>query len=99
MLYVIIAEDDPDKSHLRTEHGSAHRKRLHALLDAGRLVIAGPFPKIDQDMSGASGYTGSLIVVEFDSIDEAEAWVADDPYVVHGIYRNVTVKPFKQVLP
>ncbi|RMH47887.1 MAG: YciI family protein [Gammaproteobacteria bacterium] len=99
MLYVIFAEDAPENSHLRGQYSNAHRQRLQQLLDEGRLVLAGPCPRIDQDISGTSGFTGSLIVAEFDSLDEAQQWVSEDPYVVHKIYKNVSIKPFKQVLP
>ena len=76
-----------------------HLARLKALQDAGRLLMAGPFPAIDSPDPGPAGFSGSLIVAEFESLAEAEAWLADDPYVKTGVFASTTVKPYKKVLP
>ena len=99
MLYAIISEDVPDSLPLRAKARSEHIARLELLRDQGRLIIAGPHPAIDSTDPGPNGFTGSLVVAEFESIDEAQAWADVDPYVDAGIYANVTVKPFKHVLP
>lgn len=99
MLYAIIAEDLPGSLERRLEARPAHVERLKALQDAGRLVLAGPHPAIDAADPGAAGFTGSLIVAEFATREAAIAWAAQDPYVAAGVYRNVTVKPFRKVLP
>ena len=99
MLYTIVAEDVPDSAGLRAESRPAHLARLTALVDEGRLVLAGPFPAIDSPDPGPAGVTGSLIVAEFESLEAARAWADADPFVSGGVYARVTVKPFKQVLP
>jgi hypothetical protein len=99
MLYAIISEDVPDSLPLRAEARPKHIARLELLRDQGRLVIAGPHPAIDSTDPGPNGFTGSLVVAEFESIDEAQAWADVDPYVNAGVYANVIVKPFKHVLP
>lgn len=99
MLYAIISEDNPDSLPLRKQARPAHLARLNALQDAGRLILAGPHPAIDAEDPGEAGFTGSLIVAEFDSGDEARRWADADPYVETGVYASVTVKPFKQVFP
>ncbi len=99
MLYAIISQDVPDSLPLRAEARPKHIARLELLRDQGRLVIAGPHPAIDSNDPGPNGFTGSLVVAEFESIDEAQAWADIDPYVGAGVYAHVTVKPFKQVLP
>ncbi len=99
MLYAIYGEDVPDSLALRGAARAAHLARLHALRDAGRLVLAGPHPAIDSPDPGPAGFTGSLIVAEFGSLAEAEAWAEADPYRSAGVYAHVTVRPFKQVLP
>jgi len=99
MFYAIISEDVENSLPLRLQARPAHLVRVQALADAGRLVIAGPHPAIDDENPGAAGFSGSLIVAQFDSLHGAQAWAADDPYVAAGVYKKVTVKPFKQVLP
>lgn len=99
MLYVILGEDIPNSLELRLSARPAHLERLQKLQAAGRLVIAGPNPAIDNLDPGAAGFTGSLIVAEFASLQEAEAWAAADPYVAAGVYAKVSVKPFKKVFP
>ncbi|ARU26417.1 YciI family protein [Cellvibrio sp. PSBB006] len=99
MLYAIISEDVTDSLALRKSARPDHLARLQALKDAGRLVLAGPHPLIDSDNPGDAGFSGSLIVAEFPSLQDAEAWAAADPYVAAGVYQKVIVKPFKKVLP
>lgn len=99
MNYAIISEDVENSLPLRMQARPAHLARVEALNAAGRLVIAGPHPAIDDENPGDAGFSGSLIVARFDTLAEAEAWAAEDPYVAAGVYRKVTVKPFKQVLP
>ena len=99
MFYAIIAEDKPDTLKARLEARPDHLARLIALKDAGRLLIAGPHPAIDSEDPGEAGFTGSLVVAEFDSLDAAQSWANDDPYISAGVYAKVTVKPYKKVLP
>jgi uncharacterized protein YciI len=99
MLYAIISEDIPDSLEKRLSVRPAHLHRLQELQDAGRLILAGPHPTIDCDNPGAAGFSGSLIVAEFDSLEEARQWANIDPYVKAGVYANVIVKPFKKVFP
>jgi len=99
LLYAIISEDVPDSLLLRQQARPDHLARLEVLLQAGRLVLAGPHPAIDNNDPGAAGFTGSLVVAGFASLHEAQAWADADPYLVAGVYANVIVKPFKQVLP
>jgi uncharacterized protein YciI len=99
MLYAIISEDIADSLSLRMEARPKHIARLQQLRNEGRLTLAGPHPAIDSDDPGANGFTGSLVVAEFDSLTEAKEWAAADPYVDAGVYANVVVKPFKYVLP
>lgn len=99
MYYALIAEDHPGTLEQRLAARPAHLARLEALQAAGRLLLAGPHPAIDSDNPGTAGFTGSLVVAEFDSLAAAEAWAKDDPYVTAGVYRAVTVKPFRKVLP
>ena len=99
MLYAIISEDTPGTLDKRLATRPAHLERLTALQDAGRLVLAGPHPAIDSADPGDAGFTGSLVVAEFPSLDEAQAWANADPYMTAGVYAQVTVKPFKKVLP
>jgi uncharacterized protein YciI len=99
MYYAIMAEDVPDSLSKRQGARPAHLERLTALQDAGRLLLAGPFPAIDASDPGPNGFTGSLIIAEFDSLDEARAWADTDPYAAAGVYGKVTVKPFRQTLP
>ncbi len=99
MLYAIICEDVENSLDKRLAARPAHLQRLKDLQDAGRLILAGPHPAIDSNDPGPAGFTGSLIVTEFDSLSEAQAWAEADPYIDAGVYANVKVKPFKQVFP
>ena len=99
MLYAIIATDVADSLPARLAARPAHLLRLQQLQDAGRLVLAGPHPTIDSLDPGAAGFSGSLIVAEFDSLTAAQNWAAADPYSAAGVYASVQVKPFKQVFP
>lgn len=99
MLYVINSEDVPDSLEKRMTVRPEHLKRIQALQEAGRLILAGPYPAIDSRDPGTAGFSGSLIVAEFESLEAAQAWADADPYVHSGIYKKVTVKPFKKVLP
>lgn len=99
MLYAIIGEDVPNSLELRLSVRPAHLARLEALKNEGRLFAAGPFPAIDSNDPGPAGFSGSLIVAEFASLTEAQAWADADPYVAAGVYAKATVKPFKKVLP
>ncbi|MBW8328894.1 MAG: YciI family protein [Thiobacillus sp.] len=99
MFYAIVGQDVPDSLDRRLAARPAHLDRLHALQHAGRLLLAGPFPAIDSNDPGAAGFSGSLIVAEFDTLADAQAWADADPYVAAGVYAGVSVKPFKKVLP
>lgn len=99
MLYAIISEDIPNSLSKRKSARSAHLARLSELKDQGRLILAGPHPLIDSEDPGEAGFSGSLIVAEFDSLSAAKKWADSDPYIEAGVYQNVTVKPFKKVLP
>lgn len=99
MLYVIIGEDIANSLEKRLAARPEHLARLHALRDAGRLVLAGPTPSIDSNDPGEAGFSGSVIIAEFESLHAAQAWANADPYLAAGVYKNVTVKPFKKVLP
>ena len=99
MLYAIICEDNADSLSKRLAARPAHLARLQALQDAGRLLLAGPHPAIDTDNPGDAGFTGSLIVAEFEHLAAAQQWAAADPYIDAGVYASVTVKPFKKVFP
>ncbi len=99
MLYAIISEDVTDSLEKRLGVRPAHVERLKQLQDEGRLILAGPHPAIDSDDPGTAGFTGSLIVAEFESLQAAQEWADADPYINAGVYEHVTVKPFKKVLP
>lgn len=99
MLYAIISEDHPNSLEKRLAARPSHLERLEALKSAGRLLLAGPHPAIDSEDPGSAGFSGSLVVAEFDSLQEARAWASADPYQAAGVYARVTVKPFKKVLP
>lgn len=99
MLYAIISEDVSNSLETRKQTRQAHLARLQSLTDAGRLVLAGPHPAIDNDNPGNAGFSGSLVVAEFESLEVAQQWASEDPYVAAGVYANVVVKPFKKVLP
>ena len=99
MWYAIMSKDVEDSLERRASARPEHLARVNTLVDEGRLLVAGPHPAVDALEPGAAGFTGSLIIAEFDSLEEAQAWANDDPYVKAGVYSNVTVKPFKKVLP
>ncbi|POA99903.1 hypothetical protein C2134_03950 [Chromobacterium sinusclupearum] len=99
MLYAIVAADAPGTLDKRLAARPDHLARLQALQDAGRLTLAGPFPAIDSIDPGPAGFSGSLIVAEFPSLAEAQAWADADPYRAAGVYASVEVKPFRQVFP
>ncbi len=99
MLYAIISRDHADSLEKRLAARPAHLARLETLRDAGRLILAGPHPAIDSNDPGPAGFTGSLVVAEFASLDAARTWADADPYLSAGVYADVQVKPFKKVLP
>ena len=99
MLYAIIASDVANSLEIRLAARPAHLERLQQLKAEGRVVLAGPHPAIDSNDPGAAGFSGSLIVAEFESLSAAQTWADADPYVAAGVYDKVVVKPFKQVLP
>lgn len=99
MPYALIGEDRPNSLDARLAVRAEHLARLKALQAEGRLLIAGPFPAIDSPDPGPAGFSGSLIVAEFESLAEAEHWMADDPYVTAGVFARTLVKPYKKVLP
>jgi uncharacterized protein YciI len=99
MLYMIVGEDVPNSLENRLATRPAHLARLEALQNAGRIILGGPLPAIDSPDPGPAGFSGSLIVGEFESLIAAQAWADADPYVTAGVYARVTVKPFKQVFP
>jgi len=99
MLYAIISQDQPDSLAGRLQARPAHLDRLEQLKAAGRLVLAGPHPAIDSPDPGDAGFSGSLVVAEFPALEDAQVWADADPYHAAGVYQQVTVKPFKKVLP
>lgn len=99
MLYAIISEDVQNSLEKRKSARPVHLERLQALKSEGRLVLAGPHPAVDANDPGEAGFTGSLVVAEFDSLEDAKAWADADPYAAAGVYAEVKVKPFKKVLP
>ena len=99
MWYAVIAHDVAQSLQARLAARPAHLARLQALRDAGRLLLAGPFPALDADDPGPAGFSGSLIVAEFDDLAAAQAWAEADPYRAAGVYARVEVRPFRKVLP
>ena len=99
MLYSIVGIDNPNSLQARMAVRSEHVARLQALVESGRLIIAGPNPAIDSEDPGEAGFSGSIIIAEFDSLQEAQAWADEDPYIKSGAYASVSVKPFRKVLP
>jgi len=99
MLYAIIGHDAPNSLGKRMAARPEHLTRLQALQDEGRLLLAGPFPAVDAIDPGPAGFTGSLIVAEFASLQAAQEWAASDPYAATGVFRQISVQPFKKVLP
>lgn len=99
MWYAITGEDIPDSLDKRLEARPAHIQRIKDLQEEGRLLVAGPFPAIDSEDPGPAGFSGSLIVAAFDSLEAAKAWAEADPYATEGVFSAVTVKPFRKTLP
>ncbi len=99
MLYAVISQDVENSLEKRLSVRPAHIERLNLLKNEGRLILAGPHPAIDNNDPGAAGFTGSLVVAEFDCLADAQAWADADPYMASGAYASVVVKPFKKVLP
>lgn len=99
MWYMILGEDHDASLEKRKRARPAHLERMQAMLDDGRLLLAGPLPAVDSVDPGPAGFTGSLVIVDFPSLEEAKAWADDDPYCAAGVYKSVTVKPFIKVLP
>lgn len=99
MLYAIISQDVENSLEKRLSVRPAHIERLNVLKNQGRLILAGPHPAIDNIDPGEAGFTGSLVVAEFDSLADAQIWADADPYMASGAYAGVVVKPFKKVLP
>jgi len=99
MLYAIISQDVENSLEKRLAARPAHLERLQLLKQQGRLILAGPHPSIDSEDPGEAGFSGSLVVAEFDSLNDAQSWADADPYIEAGVYEQVTVKPFKKVLP
>jgi uncharacterized protein YciI len=99
MLYAVISQDIEYSLEKRMAVRPAHIERLNILKNEGRLILAGPHPAIDNNEPGEAGFTGSLVVAEFDSLVDAQAWADADPYLASGAYESVVVKPFKKVLP
>lgn len=99
MWYSVSSQDVENSLEKRLTARPAHLARLEELKQQGRLLLAGPHPAIDSENPGEAGFTGSLVIAEFTSLSEAQAWADKDPYIGAGVYANVTVKPFKKVLP
>lgn len=99
MLYAIISQDIENSLEKRLAARPDHLARLETLKDQGRLILAGPHPALDTENPGEAGFTGSLVVAEFDSLEDAQSWADSDPYITAGVYEKVNVKPFKKVLP
>jgi uncharacterized protein YciI len=99
MLFAIVSQDVENSLPLRKQARPAHIARLETLKDEGRLVLAGPNPAIESDDPGEAGFTGSVVIAEFNSLSDAQNWADTDPYVDAGVYASVSVKPFKKVLP
>lgn len=99
MWYAIVGNDVPDSLQRRLSARPAHLDRLNRLRDEGRLMLAGPFPAIDAEDPGSAGFTGSLIIAEFEDLAAARAWADADPYIAAGVYADVSVRPFRRVAP
>ncbi len=99
MWYAIVSEDVQNSLPLRQQARADHLARLEQLKAEGRLLVAGPNPAVDTENPGDAGFTGSVVIAEFNSLDEAQAWADADPYIDAGVYQSVSVKPFKAVLP
>ena len=99
MWYAIISEDNEESLEKRLAARADHLSRLTKLVDEGRLLLAGPHPAVDSPDPGQAGFTGSLVIADFESLEDARVWAEADPYVAAGVYSKVTVKPFNRVLP
>jgi len=99
MWYVFIGNDKPDTLALRMQTRATHLERLNALKDQGRLLVAGPCPAIDNEDPGPAGFTGSVVIAEFATLNDAQTWADDEPYLAAGVYDSIIIKPFKKVLP
>lgn len=99
MFYAIVSEDIENSLEKRLGARPDHLARLEELKDQGRLLVAGPFPAIDSENPGDAGFTGSLVIAEFESLQAAQSWADADPYIIAGVYKQVMVKPYKKVLP
>ena len=99
MYYCIVGTDTEDSLARRMSVRDQHVARLKSLDEAGRLLLAGPFPAVDSEDPGQAGFTGSVIIADFESLEAAQAWADQDPYITSGVYADVMVKPFKKVLP
>ena len=99
MWYVIYSEDVENSLALRKQTRAAHLERIQLLVDQGRVLVAGPCPAIDSEDPGEAGFTGSLVIAEFSSLEAAQQWADTDPYALAGVYQKVSVKPYKKVLP
>jgi uncharacterized protein YciI len=99
MWYVIYSDDVENSLPLRKQTRAAHLERIQLLVDEGRVLVAGPCPAIDSEDPGEAGFTGSLVIAEFNSLEEAQQWADTDPYAIAGVYKKVVVKPYKKVLP
>ena len=99
MLNAILGEDNDNSMEKRLAARPAHLERLQQLKSQGRLILAGPHPAIDSEDPGPAGFSGSLIVAEFESLEAAQQWASQDPYMAAGVYKQVVVKPFKKVFP
>lgn len=99
MYYFIQGTDKPGSLETRLAVRPAHLERIQTLQDEGRLLVAGPCPNVDSEDPGPAGFSGSVIIAEFDNLEQAETWANEDPYSLNGVYANVVVKPFKKVFP
>lgn len=99
MWYLIYSEDVENSLALRKKTRAAHLERIQILVDQGRILVAGPCPAIDSEDPGEAGFTGSMVVAEFDNLQDAQSWADNDPYMQAGVYASVVVKPYKKVLP
>jgi len=99
MWYAIEGYDAADALPKRMAARPAHVARLTELLDQGRLLLAGPCPAIDAEDPGPAGYSGSIVIAEFDSLQAARSWAESDPYLEAGAYARVEVRPFRKTLP
>ncbi|TVS19256.1 MAG: YciI family protein [Gammaproteobacteria bacterium] len=99
MLYALIARDAPDSLQRRRAVRELHLARVQQLVDQARLIVAGPHPAIDAEDPGEAGFTGSLIIAEFESGEAARDWIEADPYVTEGVFESIEIKPFRQVMP